>query len=843
VTAQTLAPETGGSVTLVHPPPVRRHRAATEYLRWWPLAAVAAVNALVLVAALSPVRASLVLPLLILVPGHLTLRLTGTRRPSGPDRLLHTVAFGVLWLIGISFVLALLGALTPGWCLAGFDVVATGLAVAAVVRGGPQGDPRATSPVAGVGRSDDTLTIIDARGRALYVSGSRPGWRSVPLPAVVAVFLAGAAVALAAAGARRLNAGGSALWTELALAAGALALLLIATTARGNADSRSDRAVLPAAAAVVYLLGLAVLLATSLRGIGVTGHDIKPEFRVFQDTLATGAWRTGVTLADYNSCLSITTLPTLLHHLLGVAPLDVFRICFQVVFAAVPVGVLLVARTLVPTAAATLAAGLYIAFPTFVNDMPMLNRQELALLFFTVAVLTLLDRQGSRRQRTAIFVSMIAGLTVSHYSSTYVAGGVMLAAWLLLRTGHLLRRRTSGTVAPIDRNARTGRGARLLERVDAVLARVSMQRARWAAPHLLTFPAVAAVLLTSAVWSFASGSGGGLVTTIKSTAASVVSHNGTESDAVGYSFLRKAPAVSDREALREFITANGSRPSAAELATADIACPVVLKPEAVIPRTPLGTAMANAGAAPEAVNRWSRQLTVVLFQLGAIAGTVLLWVYSRRKVSPAHILAVLSTGTLAALGATVVLPQLSVDYGLLRLFQQSLVILAPAVMLAVTGAARVFGARAAAAAGALAVTGCLLSTSGLVPQVTGGFAPQLNLNNAGGYYRAYYTSRDDLLIARWVEHHLAPDTLLSADSADFRTLRSTTGLYPLEGVAPGMVPPRAYLQVDTDSPDRVEAVAIARDRVITYTFRRDCVTAGRPLLFSAGTHRVYGPAS
>ena len=838
-----MAPATGGSVTIVPPPRVRQPRAATDHLRWWPLAAVAAVNALVLVAALSPVRATLLLPLLILVPGHLTVRLTGTRRPSGPDRLLHTVAFGVLWLIVISFVLGLLGALTPAWCLCGFDLVATGLGLAAVLRGGRPGDPRATSPVAGVGRSDDTLTLTGGPGRALYVSGSRPAWRSVPPLAVVAVVLAGAAVALAAAGARRLNAGGSPLWTELALAAGALALLLTATTARANADSRSDRAVLPAAAAVVYLLGLAVLLATSLRGIGATGHDIKPEFRVFQDTLAAGAWRTGSTLADYNSCLSITTLPTLLHHLLGVAPLDVFRICFQVVFAAVPVGVLLVARTLVPTAAAMLAAGLYIAFPTFVNDMPMLNRQELALLFFTVAVLTLLDRQGSQRQRTAVFVAMIAGLTVSHYSSTYVAGGVMLAAWLLLRTGHLLRRRGAGDPPPTGRPLRSGRGAGVLELVDGLLARVSLQRSRWAAPHLLTFPAVATVLLSSAAWSFASGSGGGLLTTFEATAASVVSHHGTESDAVGYSFLRKAPAVSDRAALQEFFTTHGSRPSATELAAQDIACPVVLKPEAVIPRTSIGAAMAGAGAAPEAVNRWSRQLTVVLFQLGAVAGTVLLWVYSRRKVSPAHILAVLSTGTLAALGATVVLPQLSVDYGLLRLFQQSLVILAPAVMLAVTGAARIFGARAAAVAGALAVTGCLLSTSGLVPQVTGGFAPQLNLNNAGGYYRAYYTSRDDLLVARWVQSHLAPETLLSADSADFRTLRSATRLYPLEGVAPGLVPPRAYLQVDTAGPDRVEAVAIARDRVITYTFPSRCVTAGRPLLYTAGSHRVYGPAA
>ncbi len=58
-----------------------------------------------------------------------------------------------------------------------------------------------------------------------------------------------------------------------------------------------------------------------------------------------------------------------------------------------------------------------------------------------------------------------------------------------------------------------------------------------------------------------------------------------------------------------------------------------------------------------------------------------------------------------------------------------------------------------------------------------------------------------------------------------------------------MVPARAHLQVTQVGPDSAEAVAIARDRILTYTFRLSCVTGGRPLLHAVGTHRVYGPAS
>jgi hypothetical protein len=806
MTASIGASASVSSVTTVDTSPGRRSRGVTGYLRWWPLAAVAAVNVLVLVEGLSPVRATLVLPLVVLLPGHLTLRLTRVRRPSAPDRILHTVATGVLWLIAVSFLLGLLGALRPVWCLVAFDVVTAGLGTAAVLRRRP---PAPSTP--------DAFQF-----------------RAVPPAAAVAVVLAAGSVALAVAGARHLNAGGSGILTQCALAAGAVALLLVVIAARAPADSGSDRAVATVAACVVYVLGLAVLLATSLRGVGVTGHDIKPEFRVFQDALAAGGWRAGDSaLTDYHSCLSITTLPTLLHHLLGVAPLDVFRVCDQVIFAAVPVGVLLIARTVVPTAAATLAAGLYVAFPTFVNDMPMLNRQEFALLFFTVAVLALVGTYPTRRQRTAVFAAMVAGLTVSHYSSTYVMGAVLLCAWLLLKVGRLVHRRVPAR----------GRHTRLLDAVDLHLSRVTLPRSRPSGPHLLTVRAVAIVLLSSALWSLVSGSGAGLVTTVRTTAAAVISGGGTESDAVAYSFLRRGPAVSDEQALTEFISANGARPDRAVQARYAATCPIQREPEASVPRTRAGDVLAAVGAAPETINVWWRRLAVVLYQFGALAGTVLFALYGIRGAGNARLLAVLGAAAHAVLAATVVLPQISVDYGLLRLFQQSLVVLAPAVVLALTGAARLLGARAAALVSALVVTGCLVSTSGLGPQLIGGFPPQLNLNNSGAYHRAYATSADDLDVARWVDTHLGAGVLLSADSADFRTLRSTTRLYPLEGVAPGMVPAEAYLQVTTAGPDRAEAVAIARDRIITYTFRLSCVTGGRPLLYGAGVHRVYGPAS
>jgi hypothetical protein len=49
---------------------------------------------------------------------------------------------------------------------------------------------------------------------------------------------------------------------------------------------------------------------------------------------------------------------------------------------------------------------------------------------------------------------------------------------------------------------------------------------------------------------------------------------------------------------------------------------------------------------------------------------------------------------------------------------------------------------------AVIVTGCLVTTSGLLPQAIGAYQPQLSLNNAGPYYHAYYAAAGDVAAAR-----------------------------------------------------------------------------------------------
>jgi hypothetical protein len=96
---------------------------------------------------------------------------------------------------------------------------------------------------------------------------------------------------------------------------------------------------------------------------------------------------------------------------------------------------------------------------------------------------------------------------------------------------------------------------------------------------------------------------------------------------------------------------------------------------------------------------------------------------------------------------------------------------------------------------------------------------------------------------RWVTANIAGRGFVVADGRDSANLRAMTPLYPLEGLVPGAIPPEGYVAVSTVDGRTAIAVAIVGDRALRYTFPLDCVSAGRVLLHTAGSRRIYGPVT
>ena len=233
---------------------------------------------------------------------------------------------------------------------------------------------------------------VDSRSSGLWAFAQRPRLPQIAGRDQVLYLVGVTTVVGAVAGAVRLNNGGDGAVTLSVLVVAAVLIVLL--FAWRDAVHESSIVV------TIYLIALALLLMTSLRGWFVTGHDIQREFRVFELAAQSGIWRIDAFRDAYNACMSVTILPTLIERATGIPGLFVYKVVFQVLYALCPVIIYLLTRRAGTKAIALLAATYFVAFPTYFTDMPFLNRQEIAFLFMALALLVATD-QGDVASDTA----------------------------------------------------------------------------------------------------------------------------------------------------------------------------------------------------------------------------------------------------------------------------------------------------------------------------------------------------------------------------------------------------------------------------------------------------------
>ena len=474
-------------------------------------------------------------------------------------------------------------------------------------------------------------------------------------PADGRLLLAGVVlVAMAVMGATRLNNG----------AGGGLTLAMLAGVALvlAYAIVRAERLSVPALLGVLYLVGLALLLMTSLRGWYVTGHDVQREFIVFQLTATTHRWDMSAYQDAYNACLSVTILPTILQSWTGVEPAYVYKALYPLVFALCPVAVFHVAARVASRRVAVLATVFFMSFVTFFQDMPMLNRQAIGFLFLAGAFLALVDEDGSIMGRRAWFCVFGLGMALAHYSTTYVALGVFAGAFVLRTLATpLLVRGGIGRWRPLRAGplgASPVQGPRALALVPiAVLLAVAYL---WVGPVTQTERGVRGTV-TSLVTSLRGGNA-----------------DADKSSDVAYGLFTRNKVTSQQRLdrlEREDRENTAARRAAGEyypLAEID-AHPTRAVEPAMLPFTALGATASQVADVPK-LNATIRQGSAYALQLLLILGLAAT-VLGRRPliaVAPEHLF--LACAAVVVILVQIVAPVLSVEYGLLRTFQQALLL-------------------------------------------------------------------------------------------------------------------------------------------------------------------------
>ncbi|HEX6462480.1 MAG TPA: hypothetical protein VFZ58_04405 [Candidatus Saccharimonadales bacterium] len=553
---------------------------------------------------------------------------------------------------------------------------------------------------------------------------------------------------LAAGGAFRLNNGGDSLLSCIALGWAAMVIIWLFIMHRRLGDT--------AIALSIFFIGLSVLLMTSLRSWDITGHDFPHEFRVFTMTHLGAYWDIASFRDPYNACLSITILPEVLTRFLHISGLVVFKFLLQVMFAVTPVVVYLLLRRFVSKLGALVGAILFISYPTFINDSAMLTRQGVAYLFFSLALLAVLHAHRQRIFKT-LFLLCAVGVVLSHYSTSYMfvaIFGLALGCKLLLP---LFRRRDLQL-----------RGA------FSVLS-ISM----FAALSLMTFLWYSQITATSR----------GLVTTVQNSIQNIphfLSDDNKSSDTSASLLLGAQHTPSDvyQSYLAESMAPRAVVPPEFEPTLTGDDMPITL----------LGQQLARLGISPSITNT-TRQFIAKLLQLLTVLGVVYAGYRFLRKKPRALSadLVCLGVAGVIVLLSLIILPTLSLNYGILRAFQQALIYLViPLVLFLATLGHFITKGLKLATATTIMVAFFLLFT-GFFAQLLGGVSAPLTLNNYGLYYGLYYTSEAELRGYEWLKRTLPARSDVRAASYAKAIMHDPQYPFRTIGILPSQRPPGSYV--------------------------------------------------
>ncbi|MHA5050097.1 hypothetical protein [Streptomyces sp. SD15] len=681
-------------------------------------------------------------------------------------------------------------------------------------------------PPAGVERPLTRLVLTIAMAGALVLLGvlapevRRPAPTERPhggLPATRGLkpvaALGGLALVLSVAGPIRLNngLGGTVSAAAMVVVAGLITLLLL----------RRGRYPVPVLEFGLYCASAALLLLTSLRGQYITGHDVQKEYLYFRLALGGEHWDISTYTDPYNACLSITLLPVSIFQLTAIPDVLIFKVVLPLLFALTPVLVHRAVRNVAPRVIALMSAVYFIVFPTFLTDMPYLGRQEIAFLLLGCAMVVLTDSRGPLVLRRVVFVVLLGGIVLSHYSTTYVVVGTLAISYLLDKVWRLWERPGRSRI----------RRKRREDRMHSFLT--------W---WVVAVPAVLALLWSGPL----THTGGQAERTLQAVASAVLGSDdaGGGSSDTAYSIFGGAQVSAEERMAdykKELLEQTKAERSGGDYLSLkridDLDTPVVEVP--TLKLTTAGRVLDGLGISVPGLNGALRQAAALFFQVMAAAGfAVALWA-RRSTFRPVRDQATIAAGAWCMVAVFTLVPQLSVDYSLLRAFQQGLFFFAPFLATATLWALRWAGRKTVPLACAL-LAALLLDLAGVIPKALGGYPAQVQLSNSGQYYAIYYPHVEERKAALWLDARIADEGsgLVQTDRFSYSRLQALLTHPTLADIHPAALRSDSYVLLGT-TPTRTGKVTIFyRGDLITYVYPMK-VLDDRDLIYSNGGAVIY----
>jgi uncharacterized membrane protein/glycosyltransferase involved in cell wall biosynthesis len=655
-----------------------------------------------------------------------------------------------------------------------------------------------------------TLLILAAsqRKRAEKKRGSLRAFLKKIVQALPITIFSSALPVLATGGAITLNNGGS---NWLALTAFGLigAFFIVLAWKNKNVIKHYPFA--------LYSICLALLLGTSMRGWNITGHDVMQEYQVFQLTLQHAAWHMYYYQDAYNACLSITILPTILQELTGISDPYIYKFVFQLFAAMLAPVIYLTLRDYVPKKTAFLVAFTFMTFPTFLTDITMLNRQTVALLCFALSLQVGLDLKLSKIAKSILVSIFLSGMILSHYSTSYIAIGVLGLA-LVLEAMYLI-------------------GLRLLRKrkfVNSKAPRAHTASALLYGPFTVFF----ACLVIFGWGTLATHTSGNIAKTLTGLVTSIP-------HLLASSSVKQVvkPTGSTLSQYLTYTKQTRTLPASDYYSSAVVdALPVIEMPQTTTPASPVLSHLHVSSSLLTTFFNDVRQVYAIAIE-GLIGVGLLLILLRKVRTKLPRQYVVLGVASLFIIGLQVVAPSGVIDYGILRVIQQSLILLALPIILAcfwILGKLRVAQSWQHRVV-AVILLFFFLVLSGLLSTLTGGFKPVLALDNSGFYYEAYYTHQDEITADTWLLTNSPKGSRVYADEFARRKMITYTDstIFAQPILAPVGVPIDSYVYLSNSNMTFGDVSLYYNGNLTSYKVPQDFFNKNKNLLYSSGQVVIY----
>ncbi|BBZ26746.1 hypothetical protein MMAD_10410 [Mycolicibacterium madagascariense] len=573
----------------------------------------------------------------------------------------------------------------------------------------------------------------------------------------------------------------------------------------------------------IYLVSLALLFMTSLRGWFVSGHDIQLEMRMFDMALREGTWDIGLFRAPYNACLSITILPTMLERLTGIPGAYVFKVLAQLLYAVCPVLIYLIARRFSSKPVAVLGVVFFIAFPTYFVDMPFEIREEVALFLMGVALLLITDGRLTIRLRRIGFAVFGTGVMLSHYSTMYILLSVLILTWVLMcgrRVFAMAARRVKRVGKPIKPTVAVVNWSVLFVLV------------------VLTFLWVGVVTRTS--------SEVGKTYDLVSASLAGQDKNAIKPDTL-YSLFGGAkdepqPVLDRYDAELRKESANG-RASGENYPLSEVnRYPLKAVPAELAPLTDWGRAVERRGFDIAAVNEDFRSWSADILQIFIGVGVFVVVLRRARGFSPSVEFIAGAVAGVSLVGIQVLVPYAAAQYGVYRTLEQCLFWLAPFMAVGAVTTFAWLGRRGSQAVALGVALAFFLLVTRIIWQPFGGYPPALHLSNSGAYYDTQYLDMQEMSAMAWLRGQLNHGSSREVQ-AEASTARYALGIENYwdanDEILPTWVRQNTYVFLGSTALQTGKAAFTYLGKRVEYEYPVGFLDENKSLIYSSNGARVY----